>query len=73
MTIFVGAMAEQPPLSKAQFRRKLRTAGFSQRGFAKLTQMDVKTVNRWATGVYRVPHWARLLLDLIIERGGPRK
>jgi DNA-binding transcriptional regulator YiaG len=68
-SIYVDEMI-LPPLTKLQFRRKLRQANLSQRKFAKLTQTNVRTVNRWAQGVIRVPHWARLLLDLIIERGG---
>jgi DNA-binding transcriptional regulator YiaG len=55
-------------LTNREFRRKLRAIGMSQRAFAFYVQMDVITVNRWATGVNPVPHWARLLLDLMIEQ-----
>ncbi len=47
---------------------KLRQLSMTQRGFARWLQMDVVTVNRWATGRVSIPHWADLLLDLMIER-----
>jgi DNA-binding transcriptional regulator YiaG len=54
-----------PPLTKGQFRAKLRALGISQRSFAQCLQMDVGTVNRWATGKIEIPHWVRVLLDLM--------
>ena len=61
------AVAE-PPLTKIQFRRRLRALELSQRRFSFMLKMDVSTVNRWATGKQPPPHWVRLLLDLMVER-----
>lgn len=62
-------MAEPiPSLSHDQFRRRLRQLGLTQSGFARMVQMDVMTISRWARGVYPVPHWVRLLLDLLAEK-----
>ena len=57
-------------LTSAQFRRKLHQAGLNQRRFAIWVQMDVGTINRWATDRAPAPHWVRLLLDLLIEQQG---
>lgn len=56
-----------PNLTPKQFRQKLRALTMTQRSFAAFVQVDIVTVNRWATGRYPVPHWVRLLLDAYIE------
>jgi len=73
---FVSApvMAKQsptaPPLTHRQLRYRLRLLNLSQRRFAVVLQMDLSTVNRWATGKQSPPHWVRLLLDSWIKEQG---
>lgn len=42
-------------MTKEEFKRALKKLGISQRKFAKEIDMDVGTVNRWATGKAHIP------------------
>ena len=57
-------------MTPAQLRAALKRLGLSQRGFARLTGVNVRTVTRWLAGK-RPRRWVRLLLEAWIREGGP--
>ena len=51
------------PTTPVQLRRALRRLRLSQRQLARRLEVDVGTVNRWATGRSPIPESVRLLLE----------
>jgi len=45
------------------FRSHLSRLGYSQAGFARLMDVDERTVRRWGTGETPIPKSVRMLLD----------
>lgn len=58
-------------MTATQFRAALKRLRLSQRRLARLVQVDVTTVNRWARGRGPIPESVRLLLECWRRDGVP--
>lgn len=57
-------------MDKSEFAARLSSFGMTTEEFAELSKTSAYTVDAWGRGSRPVPHWARLVLDLIEDRGG---
>jgi DNA-binding transcriptional regulator YiaG len=59
-----------PKWSADRFRAGLRTLDLSQKELAKRLGIDLRTINRWATGKLPVPQYAIAYIELLDEKQG---
>lgn len=58
-------------MEPATFLASLKELGLSQTEFARLIEVDVTTVNRWAKGKVPVPKLVHLLLEMMVKHPAP--
>jgi len=54
-------------MNATEFRDALRKLGVSQTRFARSVNMDVTTINRWATGLRTMPGIADAYIRLLVK------
>lgn len=54
-----------------QLREALDELGITQVGFARFIGVDERTVRSWVGGLYPVPRYVEILVDLLKNNGEP--
>ena len=60
-------------MNAKEFRAALKAQGLSQRAFGREMGISARGVNRWARGVYPVPKWVGVYLELRGKSKGRKK